>query len=111
MAALEQLAGYKKRLVLRNFVTRWIVGAGSYIAGMTKAKKSPDTQTCPACGSESWRIMYGMMMPDVREQYPKAVFAGCVVMEEERLYPATGIVERGVPEWACRNPMCGHRWW
>lgn len=63
------------------------------------------------CGHESWRIMYGMIMPDVREQYPKAEFAGCVILEEQRLDPATGQIEWGTPDWACQNDDCRHRWW
>ncbi|MCO4236908.1 hypothetical protein NG702_05630 [Pseudarthrobacter sp. MDT3-28] len=80
---------------------------------MTKDGKTTRTATrkCLVCGHEAWRIMYGMVMPDAREQYPKAEFAGCVMMEELRVYPATGKVETGVPKWACQNPECRHRWW
>lgn len=55
--------------------------------------------------------MYGMVMPDVREQYPKAEFAGCVMMDEQRIYPSTGHIEWGTPKWACQNAECAHRWW
>lgn len=55
--------------------------------------------------------MYGMIMPDVRDQYPKTEFAGCVMVQEQRVYPATGNVEWGTPNWACQNPDCRHRWW
>ena len=80
---------------------------------MAEARKTKRaaTRKCPVCGHESWRIIYGMVMPDVMEQYPKAEFAGCVVMEEQRLYPTTGHVEWGVPKWACQDPGCRHRWW
>ena len=80
---------------------------------MTSAapKKRTSTKKCPLCGHEAWRIMFGMVMPDVRTQYPNTVFEGCVVMEEMRIYPATGKVESGVPRWACQNPECRHRWW
>ena len=63
------------------------------------------------CGHESWRVIYGMVMPDLKEQYPKAEFAGCMVMEERRLNPATGQEEWGQPKWACQSPRCRHRWW
>lgn len=63
------------------------------------------------CGHESWRIIYGMVMPDTVERYPKAEFAGCVVMDEQRIYPATGHIEWGLPKWACQDPGCRHRWW
>ena len=74
-------------------------------------KRETATRKCPVCGHESWRIIYGMVMPDTVEQNPKAEFAGCVMMEELRIYPATGKVEMGVPKWACQNPECCHRWW
>ena len=52
-----------------------------------------------------------MVMPDTREQYPKAEFAGCVVLTEERYYPRTGKTELGVPKWACQSEGCRHYWW
>jgi hypothetical protein len=42
---------------------------------------------------EAWRLTYGMVMPEAREQYPKAEFAGCVMAEEQRIYLATGKLE------------------
>lgn len=63
------------------------------------------------CGHESWRIIYGMVMRDAVEQNPKAEFAGCVIVPEERFNPATGKVESGIAKWACQNPECRHRWW
>jgi hypothetical protein len=74
-------------------------------------RKKAATRRCPVCGHEAWRIIYGMVMPEAREQYPKAEFAGCVMVEEQRIYLATGKVEWGTPDWACQNPECGHRWW
>lgn len=74
-------------------------------------RKGAATRNCPVCGHEAWRIIYGMVMPDVREQYPKAEFAGCVMMDEQRIYPSTGHIEWGTPKWACQNAECGHRWW
>ncbi|MDQ0617338.1 hypothetical protein [Arthrobacter globiformis] len=50
-------------------------------------------------------------MPDVIERYPKAEFAGCVIVPEERIYFATGKVESGIAKWACQNNECRHRWW
>lgn len=76
-----------------------------------KTKRATATRECPVCGYESWRIIYGMVMPDVRGQYPKAEFAGCVIVEENRVYPATGKVEWRTPNWACQNDECRHRWW
>ena len=76
-----------------------------------KTKRTTATRKCPVCGHESWRVVYGMVMPDAWEEYPKAEFAGCVIMEELRIYPATGKVEMGVPKWACQNSECRHRWW
>ena len=76
-----------------------------------KAKKSAETRRCPVCGHESWRIIYGMVMPDVIEQYPKAEFAGCAIVPEDRFYFATGKVESGIAKWACQNDECRHRWW
>lgn len=52
-----------------------------------------------------------MMMPDAMAEFPKTEFAGCCLTVEERIYPATGKVEFGIPEWACQNPECRHRWW
>jgi hypothetical protein len=52
-----------------------------------------------------------MMMPDDIAKYEKAEFAGCVIFEEQRIYPATGYVEWGRPKWACQNQGCRHRWW
>jgi hypothetical protein len=74
-------------------------------------KKRAATRRCPVCGHESWRIIYGMVMPDVRDEYPKAEFAGCVIVDEERIYAASGKVERGVATWACQSLECRHRWW
>lgn len=74
-------------------------------------KRETAPRKCPVCGHESWRVIYGMVMRDTVEQNPKAEFAGCVMMEEVRIYPATGKVEMGVPKWACQNPECRHRWW
>ena len=56
---------------------------------MTKDGKTTRTATrkCLVCGHEAWRIMYGMVMSDARDQYPKAEFVGCVMMEEVRIYP------------------------
>jgi hypothetical protein len=56
-------------------------------------------------------MAYGMIMPDARETMPKTEFAGCVITDEMRVYPATGKVEVGTLEWACQNPECRHRWW
>ncbi|MDT0169777.1 hypothetical protein [Pseudarthrobacter sp. BRE9] len=81
---------------------------------MTKngaTRKRSATRKCPVCGHESWRIFYGMVMPDVREQYPKAEFAGCVITLEQRIYPDTGKVEWGTLGWVCQDQGCGHRWW
>ncbi|MFC7847104.1 hypothetical protein ACFUTU_01365 [Arthrobacter sp. NPDC057388] len=75
------------------------------------AKKRATVRKCPICGHESWRIAYGMMMPDAMAEYSKTEFAGCCLTTEERIYPATGKVEFGIPEWACQNPECRHRWW
>lgn len=74
-------------------------------------KKRADSRKCPVCGHEAWRIAYGMILPSARESMPKTEFAGCVVMEEMRVYPVTGKVEFGLPKWACQNPECRHRWW
>jgi hypothetical protein len=52
-----------------------------------------------------------MIMPSARNAMPKTEFAGCIVMDEMRVYPATGKVEFGLPKWACQNPECRHRWW
>ncbi|WP_144672869.1 hypothetical protein [Arthrobacter sp. U41] len=73
--------------------------------------KRTATRGCPICGSEAWRIAYGMVMPSARQAMPNTEFAGCVVVDEMRVYPATGKVEFGTPEWACQNPECRHRWW
>lgn len=62
-----------------------------------KKTKKAAIRKCPLCGYESWRIIYGMVMPDTAEQYPKPEFAGCVVIDEQRTYPATGHVEWGLP--------------
>jgi hypothetical protein len=75
------------------------------------AKKRSAVRRCPVCGQEAWRIAYGMMMPEVMAEHPKTEFAGCCLTEEVRIHPATGKVESGVPEWACQNPECRHRWW
>jgi hypothetical protein len=53
----------------------------------------------------------GMIMPWDREIMPKSEFAGCMIVQEERIYPPTGKVEFGIPKWACQNPECRHRWW
>jgi hypothetical protein len=50
-----------------------------------------------------------MIMPDLIEQYPKAEFAGRVIVEEERVYLSTGQVERGIAKWACQSDKCRHR--
>lgn len=76
-----------------------------------KTKRAAATRKCPVCRHESWRIIYGMVMPDVMEQNPKAEFAGCVIVPEVRIYPATGKAEGGIAKWACQNPECRHRWW
>lgn len=52
-----------------------------------------------------------MITPDVMADFPKTEFAGCCVVEEIRIYPATGKVESGLPKWACQNRECRHRWW
>ncbi|MEN8583107.1 hypothetical protein ABFP37_10405 [Burkholderia sp. RS01] len=75
------------------------------------AKKRAQTMECPVCGHEAWPIMYGMVMPDARDENPKTEFAGCCIDYEQRVYPATGNVEMGIPEWACQNRECRHRWW
>lgn len=75
------------------------------------AKKREGVRRCPVCGQEAWRIAYGMVMPEVMAEHPKTEFAGCCLTEEVRIYPATGMVESGVPKWACQNPECRHRWW
>lgn len=74
-------------------------------------KKRTVSQKCPVCGHEAWRIAYGMVLPSARQTMPKTEFAGCVVMEEMRVYPSTGKVEFGLPKWVCQNPECRHRWW
>jgi hypothetical protein len=76
-----------------------------------KTKRATVTRRCPICGHESWRIIYGMMMPDDMVKYEKVEFAGCIIFEEQRIYPASGYVEWGTPKWACQNQGCGHRWW
>jgi hypothetical protein len=50
-------------------------------------------------------------VPDTVKKYPKAEFAGCVIVEEGRNYPAAGKVESGIAKWACQSPGCRHRWW
>jgi hypothetical protein len=75
-----------------------------------KKKRAP-TRLCPVYGNEAWRIAYGMIMPSAREEMLKTEFAGCVIMQEERINPATGKVEYGIPKWVCRNPVCRHCWW
>lgn len=75
-------------------------------------KKRTVSRKCPVCGSEAWRIAYGMIMPSAREAMPeKTEFAGCCIDMETREYPATGKTEIGTPKWACQNPECRHRWW
>ncbi|MHA7277897.1 hypothetical protein [Arthrobacter sp. HLT1-21] len=69
------------------------------------------TRKCPVCGSESWRIAYGMILPDARELMPKTVFAGCCVFMDERLNLQTGERELGSPDWECQNAECRHQWW
>ena len=76
-----------------------------------QSTKRAATRRCPICGSEAWRIAYGMIMPLARETMPKTEFAGCILMDEMRVYPATGKIEFGLPKWACQNPECRHRWW
>ena len=95
------------------------VGSSAYSAPMTPDETTPSPQPkkravsrkCPVCGSEAWRIAYGMIMPSARNAMPKTEFAGCIVMDEMLVYPATGKVEFGLPKWACQNPECRHRWW
>ncbi|MFF1384663.1 hypothetical protein ACFVWT_13965 [Arthrobacter sp. NPDC058288] len=75
-------------------------------------KKRAVSRKCPVCGSEAWRIAYGMIMPSAREAMPENTeFAGCCIDMEIREYPATGKTEMGIPKWACQNPECRHRWW
>ncbi|CAI3793877.1 hypothetical protein NKCBBBOE_00918 [Pseudarthrobacter sp. MM222] len=69
------------------------------------------TRRCPICGHEGWRIAYGEIMPSDGQTMPKTEFAGCMIVSSERVYPATGKIERGTPKWACQNPECRHRWW
>lgn len=76
-----------------------------------EARRTTPTSKCSVCGHEAWPVAYGMIMPDILEEHPKTEYAGCVVMEEVRIYPATGKVEIGVPQWACQNPDSRHRWW
>lgn len=78
---------------------------------MKPAEKRIPTRKCPVCGHESWRIIYGMVGPDAVEENPKTEFAGCCIVSEMRVYPATGKVEMGTPAWACQNAECRHRWW
>lgn len=66
---------------------------------------------CPICGSNSWPIAYGMMTSDAQEKSPQTIFAGCYITSEQRVYPRTGRVEYGVPQWACQNAECSHEWW
>lgn len=73
--------------------------------------KRTATRKCPICGSEAWRIAYGMIMPSDRREMPKTEFAGCAIMVEERIHPTTGNVELGTAKWACQDPECRHRWW
>ena len=40
------------------------------------AKKREAVRKCPVCGRESWRIAYGMMMPDAMVEHPTTEFAG-----------------------------------
>jgi hypothetical protein len=96
------------------------VRASAYSASMTPDETTPApepatkraaTRGCPVCGQEGWRIAYGMIMPPARQEMSETEFAGCVIVEEQRIYPATGKVEWGTPKWACQNPECRHRWW
>ena len=79
--------------------------------GTKPKKKRTVSRKCPVCGSEAWRIAYGMIMPSARQTMPETEFAGCIVMDETPVYPATGKVEFGSPKWACQAPECRHRWW
>ena len=80
--------------------------------GPAPKKKRAVSRKCPVCGSEAWRIAYGMIMPSAREAMPdNTEFAGCCIDMEIREDPATGKTEIGTPEWACQSQECRHRWW
>jgi hypothetical protein len=49
------------------------------------AKKLESVRKCPVCGHESWRIAYGMVMPDVMAENPQTEFAGCCMDCEARV--------------------------
>jgi threonine dehydrogenase-like Zn-dependent dehydrogenase len=70
-----------------------------------------ELKACPVCGSEAWPIAYGMILGDTVRENRKVDFAGCVMEYEERINPLTGDREHGVPQWACQNRECRHRWW
>lgn len=101
-------------VTLMNCFNHKIVRAEPYGVRMEPAEKKPRRKRlkkCPVCGSESWPIVYGMIGADAYEKSPETYFAGCCIDYQERVYPATGKVEHGVPEWACQNDGCRHQWW
>ncbi|MCL2394530.1 MAG: hypothetical protein FWC87_07555 [Acidimicrobiaceae bacterium] len=55
-------------------------------------------RTCPECGAEAVRIVYGMPGPQLLEEMKagRIALGGCVVSEEN-------------PKWACKGPI-QHRW-
>ena len=50
-------------------------------------------------------------MPSARQEMPKTEFAGCMIVEEERIYPATGKVEMGHTKMGVPEPGVPSRWW